>query len=478
MSSVELHLPSTDFAAGYGRRFQGALTAAAWAVAGALPLVGLVSLLLREQLDPNWHNHRVHFTLFLAVGVGVSVLAYAAGGAANRRGDARVLLISLAFLATGGFLGLHALGTTGVLFTHEYAGFKVANPVGLVLAAAFALASAFVDIRPSLAPFVVRHRVALRRAVLGAMTAWFVWTVLELPPLHEPSSEGGSRSVLAGMAGVGAVVYAVAAARYWYVYRGRVALLQASVIACFVLLAEAMIGVALTGERAWHASWWEWHGLIVTAYAVVSFAAHRQWHEERFRSLYLATTRERLQPVSVLFSDLAGFTAFAERAKPAEVANVLNTYYAAAAPLLTRRFGGDLEKFIGDGMMATFNSRGDTRDHAVRAAGAALALQRELTAIAERNPGWPKLRVGVNSGVAAVREMGDDGFVAYVVVGDTVNTAARLESEAPEGGVLIGAETYRSLPEGSDVEPVPELRVKGKQGTVDAYLLHALPHSA
>ena len=316
---------------------------------------------------------------------------------------------------------------------------------------------------------------ALRRAVLGALILWFAWTVLELPPLDNPGNEGGSRSVLAAMAAVGAVLYAVAAARYWLVYRGRIGLLQASVIACFVLLAEAMVGVALTGERTWHASWWEWHLLIVTAYAVVSFAAHRQWHDERFRGLYLATTRERAQPVSVLFSDLAGFTAFAERATPAEVASVLNTYYAAAAPLITRRFGGELEKFIGDGMMATFNSRGDQPDHAERAAGAALALQRELTAIAEANPGWPRLRVGVNTGVAVVREMGGDGFVAYVVVGDAVNTAARLESEAPEGGVLIGAETWRALPEGSLVEAVPGLRVKGKQDAVDAYVLHALP---
>jgi class 3 adenylate cyclase len=458
-----------------GRR---TLVAAAWVLAAALPLVGLVSLLLREQLDPNWHNHRAHFTVFLAVGVGVFVLAYAAGGAANRRGDARVLLISLVFLATGGFLGLHALGTAGVLFTHEYAGFKVANPVGLVLAALFALASAFVDRRPSFAPFVVRHRVALRRAVLSAMAVWFVWTILELPPLHEPSSEGGSRSVLAAMAGLGAVAYAVAAARYWYVYRRRVALLQASVIACFVLLAEAMIGVALTGERAWHASWWEWHALIVTAYAVVSFAAHRQWHDERFRALYLPTTRERVQSVSVLFSDLSGFTRFAERATPAEVASVLNTYYAAAAPLITHRFGGEVEKFIGDGMMATFNSRGDQPDHAVRAAGAALALQRELTAVADANPGWPRLRVGVNSGDAVVREMGGDGFVAYLVVGDTVNTASRLETEAPEGGVLIGTETRRALPDGSLVQAVPGLRVKGKEDAVDAFLLHALPASA
>jgi adenylate cyclase len=128
-------------------------------------------------------------------------------------------------------------------------------------------------------------------------------------------------------------------------------------------------------------------------------------------------------------------------------------------------------------MMATFNTRGDEPDHAVRAAGAALALQRELTAVADANPGWPRLRVGVNSGEAVVREMGGDGFVAYVVVGDTVNTASRLESEAPEGGVLIGAETRRALPGGSLVEELPKLRVKGKQDVVEAYLLHALPSS-
>jgi adenylate cyclase len=82
---------------------------------------------------------------------------------------------------------------------------------------------------------------------------------------------------------------------------------------------------------------------------------------------------------------------------------------------------------------------------------------------------WP------NTGVAVVREMGGDGHVAYVVVGDTINTASRLESKAPEEGVLIGAETRRSLPQGSIVEPIPGLRVKGKRDLLDAYLLHAVP---
>jgi adenylate cyclase len=271
------------------------------------------------------------------------------------------------------------------------------------------------------------------------------------------------------------LLYGAAAARFWSVFRSDLTLLPASVIACFVLLAEAMIGVATTGERSWHASWWEWHALIVLAYVIIGFAAHREWREDRFRHLYLPTTRHRNQDVSVLFSDLAGFTSFSERSSGDEVAALLSTYYETAAPLISRRFHGDIEKFMGDGMMATFNSRGDQPDHAVRAARAALALQAEIEQLAERHPGWPRLRVGVNSGNAVLRELGGHGHVAYSLIGDTVNTGARLEGKAPVGSVLIGAETYRQLPEGAVVEAMGQVIVKGKSAALEAYILHALP---
>jgi hypothetical protein len=82
--------------------------------------------------------------------------------------EMRVCCSSLAFMATGGFLGLHALGTAGVLFTKEYAGFMVAIPVGLLVSAAFAGASAFVDVRPEIGAFLIRRRTLLRAAVLTA----------------------------------------------------------------------------------------------------------------------------------------------------------------------------------------------------------------------------------------------------------------------------------------------------------------------
>lgn len=456
-------------------RARSAAVALVWLLAAALPLIGLASLLLRKQLDPHFENYRAHFVIFGAVGVLAFVLGYTAGEAANRRGDARVLLLSLAFMATGGFLGLHALGTTGVLFTQEHGGFMVAITAGLLVAALFAFASAFVDLRPAFGPWLVRRRLALRVFVLTAMVAWFVWTVLDLPPLRSPDSEAARGSLLTIVAVAGAVVYAVSAARYWTIFRHERKLLPAAVVACFLLLAEAMIGVAVTGERTWHASWWEWHGLIVTAYVIIGYAAQREWRDERFRHLYLPTTRQRRQNISVLFGDLAGFTRFSERSTPAEVAELLNTYWGTAAPLITRRFGGELEKFIGDGIAATFNSRGDQPDHAVRAARAALSLQRELAGLADAHPDWPRLRVGVNSGEAVLREIGGDGHVAYPLVGDTVNTGSRLENLAPAGGVLIGPETYDQLPDGAVVEAKTGLQVKGKTDVVHAYVLLALP---
>jgi adenylate cyclase len=458
-----------------GQAERGRWAVVLWVLAGLLPLIGLISLLLRSRLDPHLESHRVHFVVFLCVAVVVFVLAREAQAGATRRGDARVLLISLGFLATGGFLGLHAVGTPGILFSGQLSGFEVAIPVGLLVAAVFAFASAFVDCHPALPALVMRRRAELRRLVMVAMGVWFVLTVAKLPPLDHPTSEGASDSLLAIMAGLGVLVYGVSGARYWVVYRQRMSLLPATVIGCFVLLSEAMIGVAVTGERNWHASWWEWHGLIVAAYVIVGFAARREWRDERFRHLYLPTTRERRQNVSVLFTDLAGFTSFSERSSPAEVAALLSAHYAIAAPLISRQFGGEVEKFIGDGMMATFNSRGDQPDHAVRAARAGLALQREFGRLADEHPSWPRLRVGVNSGEAMLRELGGHGHVAYALVGDTINTGSRLEGQAPVGTVLIGADTYRQLPHGAVVQTMSGLRVKGKEEPLDAYVLHALP---
>jgi adenylate cyclase len=456
----------------------GGMALAAWLAVAALPLVGLISLLAHRHLDPGWTNPKVHFLLFATVGGLASGLALAASEAARRRGDARVLLMSLAFLATGGFMVLHALGTRGVLFNGDYAGFKVAIPVGLLVASCFAVAAAFIDVNPKFASAVMHRRQWLKVAVVISMALWAVWTLAKFPPLNRPTNEGATGSLLSMLAAIGVVIYGTAAARFWFVFRNRMSLLPASLIACFVLLTEAMVGVAVTGERAWHASWWLWHILIVLAYVLVGFAARRQWHDERFRPLYLETTREHPRQVSVLFSDLASFTSFTERSSPSEVAKMLNALHGMATPLVTRHFGGVVESLTGDGMYVSFNAHGDQPDHAVRAAGAALALQHEVKRMVAEHSHWPRMRVGVNTGDVVIREMGGDGYVAYQLVGDAVNTASRLEGQADVGGILIGAETYSQLPDGTAVEARPGMRVKGKDVEVDAYVLHSLPTGA
>jgi adenylate cyclase len=457
--------------------FSRVLVTVAWVLALLLPLVGLCSLLLRRQLDPAWDGSRLHFVLFLVVGGGAFALAYVAGQAADRRGDARVFLLSLGFLVTGGFLAVHAIGTPGVLIKQELPGFTMAIPIGLLFASVFVCGSACVDRHPGFAPTVMRYRAALRISVLAAMAAWSVWALAALPPLNGSSDEAGG-TPLRILAAVGALVYLLAARCYLKLYRRELTLLPASVIACCILLAEALVGSALVGERTWHASWWEWHALIVTAYVVVLYAARAQWRGERFHLLYLPSTRERAQDLSVLFADLVGFTTFVERSSSAEVGAMLAAYYEVAAPLISKGFGGDVEKFMGDAIMATFNTKGDQPDHATRASRAALELQHRMAVLAAAHPDWPRLRVGVNSGCAVVTQLGGPGFVTFAVVGDTINVGSRLEGEAPVGGVLIGAGTYERLPASAEVEARPNLAVKGKRTRVDAYVLNALPAEA
>jgi hypothetical protein len=353
-------------------------TATALVVALCLPLIGLLSLVQIDYEHWHWTNAPLHFVLFLTVGATAASLSLVTGEAARRRGDARVLLLSLGFLSTSGFMALHAIGTTGVLVHDPLPGFTLAISAGLLLAAVFALMAAFVDVGPAVGPLVIRARPWLYAIVVAALVAWAVWTLANWPPLNTALGEGGSGTALEAAAALGALTYAAAAARLWWVHRRRASLLVISVGACFVLLAEALVGVAFSGEKKWHSAWWEWHVLIVAAYLIVFAAAHREWRDERFRELYLPTTREHREDVSVFIGDLAGFTTFTEAHDPAEVVAMLRAYYEVAAPLISRRFGGEVEKFMGDGIFATFNRRGDQPDHALRAVCAAAALQREV----------------------------------------------------------------------------------------------------
>ncbi len=440
------------------------------AVVLVLPVVGFGLLLASPRHDVVWEHHPSHFWLVLATGALSALLAYGTGVAAVRRGDARVLLVSLAFLSSAGFLALHALATPGVLLSSPNPGFVLATPVGLAIGSLFAVASGL-ELSGDRGARAVRVARVLRVVLLAAMAAWALLSLLQLPPLHLAGVDERAAGVLAVVAAPAIALYLAAAGRYVMLWLARPSLMLLSMAAAFVLLAEAMFAVVFA--RSWHLTWWEWHLLLLAAFGLVAAGARVQWHEERFADLYLQQTREGSRDMSVLFADLVGFTTFSENHTPAEVTRMLNAYFEAAVPPVVGRYGGDVDRIVGDALMVTFNKRGDQPDHAHRAAGAALALQRATAGVAGTHPGWPLFRVGVNSGPVSVSLLGTEGGRTHTIIGDTVNTASRLEGRAPGGGVAIGQGTKDRLPT-AVTRSLGLLDLKGKADPVPAHLLISL----
>jgi adenylate cyclase len=439
----------------------------AWLSLLALPAAGLVLLLTAPGTDVRWEDHRAHFWLVLLTALTSAALAASTSGIALRRADARLFLVSLAFLAAAGFLALHALATPGVLLDRPNQGFVIATPVGLLIAAAFAAVSAL-PLPTERAQAVIRRARATRAGLIVLMVVWGALSLASVAPLDDPTPAERATGALIAPAVLATVLYAIAGWRYLMMAsRARSPILLAVASAC-VLLAEAMIAVAFA--RSWQVSWWEWHLLMLGAFGAIAWCARREDSEERFRDLYLDETAAGTRDVSVLFADLEGFTRFAEGREPREVSEMLNAYLEVAIPPIVRGHGGEIDRLIGDAIMATWGTRGDQPDHAERAVRAAAELQRETERIADEHPGWPRFRVAVNSGEALVGVLGVESGRSYTVVGDTVNVAARLESRAPAGGVVIGGATLRAVP-GLRVTALGAQPVKGKAEPVEAYEL-------
>jgi adenylate cyclase len=441
------------------------------AVVAAVPLALLTLVRRQPQLDARWENHPAHFWLVLAAAAAAVALGYAVFAAACRRRDARLVFVSLAFVVSAGFLGLHALATPGVLLGAN-PGFELATPVGLLLGGVLVAASGL-ELGQDASDRVVRRARLALGALVAVMALWATLSLARLPPLDAEIAEEELNGWQTWLGAIGVLLYAAGAAGYARLYRRRGSRFLFAVTSGFALLAAAMIVIAFAEN--WRISWWEWHLLMLAAFVLIAAAARSEWHEERFSALYLEQTLAGARDASVLFADLAGFTSFSERTDPAGVAEMLNTYFGRILPEL-QAIGGDVHQLIGDAIMVVFNKDGHQPEHALLAARAALALQAEAAAISAARPDWPRFRVGVNSGLVQAAVLGgESGHRKHGLVGDTVNLAARLESEAPVGEVVIGAGTLERLPESATVRPLPRLYVKGKAEAVEAYVLVALP---
>jgi class 3 adenylate cyclase len=686
---------------------RAALRVLVWAFHLALPLLGLWLLLAQPRLDGRWEHHGGHFALVVSVAAVNVALGARMSEVARRRADARLFLVSLVFLSSAGFLLLHALATPGILLEGRNAGFAIATPVGLLLAACFAAVSG-IELTPARAAAVLRSQALLRGGLVALLVAWAAVSLLALPPLDVALTEEATRTELELTAGAGVLLYAYAAARFWRLHRRRPSVMLVAVITAFALLAEAMVAVSVAHN--WHASWWLWHLLMALAFAFVAYSAQVQYAREGswstlFHGIYLQETIGQLQrehaaalealvtaiqqqsasgapqpiarvvaalaarfdmtegqaqvleraaealvaereqirrlqalvavgaesrvivdehellercveltgqamrpdalqvglvegerlvfpaslragaagtqadgdgpaaaalrslepveepaggggrlvlpltvkdrpagvldvrrqrggfadrdrwllralasqlsiglenarlyrqldglfrtymardvatalladptqarlggvvaEVTVLFADLRGFTPFSEQAPPERVVAMLNEQFGRAVPVLLAH-GGSVTQFVGDAVMALFNAPSRQPDHALRAARAALGMQRAVEAVAVQEPGWPLFRVGVNTGPALVGNIGSAELRSFTAIGDTVNLAARLEELAEDGQVVIGPATYQAIADVAVAHPLEEIEIRGKRQRVAPWVLDGL----
>jgi adenylate cyclase len=176
--------------------------------------------------------------------------------------------------------------------------------------------------------------------------------------------------------------------------------------------------------------------------------------------------------VSVLFADLSGSTPLGERLDPEDLRRILGAFFAALVRPI-QRYEGTVEKYMGDAVMAVFGAPVSHEDDAERTVRAAVEMQRALTLLndwLEREHGLRlALRIGISSGEVVGGLLASDVQSAYTVVGDTVNTAQRLESIATPGDIVVGPTTYRLAGRAFDFEPLGAMTLKGKAQTVEAY---------
>jgi class 3 adenylate cyclase len=182
------------------------------------------------------------------------------------------------------------------------------------------------------------------------------------------------------------------------------------------------------------------------------------------------SAREERRLVSVIFVDMVGFTARAERLDPEEVQELLRPYHDVVRSEI-ESFGGVVEKFIGDAVVGVFGAPVAYGDDAERAVRAGLAVRDAIAAMDEADPRLDlKVRVAVNTGEALVIVDARPALGEAMVAGDVVNTAARLQSAAPVGAVLVGEETYRATKDALLYAPTAPVEAKGKEAPVPTWV--------
>jgi len=200
----------------------------------------------------------------------------------------------------------------------------------------------------------------------------------------------------------------------------------------------------------------------------------REAAEERATQGTLHAFRADERVVSVMFSDLVGFTPMSAKLSPSELINLLNDYFDMMCPIVQDQ-DGDIDKFIGDAIMAIFEEERGQESAPIRAVRAGLAMQRALDVFNRSSTIQLAMRIGINTGPVVRGDLGSRVFRRdYTVIGDTVNQANRYEAKCPPGGVLVSVSTREALGDLARVREVTGLQLKGVAEPVTGYVVEEI----
>jgi adenylate cyclase len=257
-------------------------------------------------------------------------------------------------------------------------------------------------------------------------------------------------------------------------------------------LALAGISVWLFGRGTWLALATPSLGMALSAFSGVAYQYFVEGREKRrikhvFTHFVARDVFDHLmadpagvalggarREMTVLFSDIRGFTTLTERGQPEALVSQLNEYFTRMVAVLFRH-RGTLDKFVGDAVMALFGAPLEDPDHADHALAAALEMLAELEALNRRwtAAGRPRfdIGVGINAGEMVAGNIGSEQVMSYTVIGDAVNLGSRLESLNKQYGtnIIISGETRRRLKQRYDMHPLGQVVVKGKTEAVEIY---------
>ncbi|MBN2418535.1 MAG: FHA domain-containing protein [Deltaproteobacteria bacterium] len=178
---------------------------------------------------------------------------------------------------------------------------------------------------------------------------------------------------------------------------------------------------------------------------------------------------------TILFTDIIGFTPLSERMPPREINMLLNLFFSRMTDIIFE-YGGTLDKYIGDAIMAVFGAPMEKEGDAERAILAALKMREELKKLMETTPPDRQfnIRIGINTGRVVAGNIGSPKRMDYTVIGDAVNVASRLESIGEPDKILIGEATYKAVKDKFRIKKVGAKRVKGKTSDVMVYEVFGL----